>query len=57
MRDQVEKGMGYPVALTEAHRQAVVSEADRQSILQLLEHSSFHGVRTAKMLRKIIVPV
>lgn len=57
VRDQVEKGMGYPVALTEAHRQAVVSEADRQAILQVLEHSSFYRVQTAKMLRKIIIPV
>lgn len=30
IRDQCEKGNGYPVALSEAHEQAVVKEPDRQ---------------------------
>ncbi len=34
---QVEKGCGYPVALAEAHNQAVVRGADRSSFFALLE--------------------
>jgi hypothetical protein len=34
---QVNKGYGYPVALAEAHNQAVVRSADRSSFFALLE--------------------
>jgi hypothetical protein len=34
---QAEKGLGYPVALQEAHEQAVVSGADREYFTQLVE--------------------
>ena len=34
---QVNKGFGYPVALAEAHNQAVVRGADRSSFFALLE--------------------
>ena len=34
---QVNKGYGYPVALAEAHNQAVVRGADRSSFFALLE--------------------
>lgn len=34
--DQCGRGFGYPVALMEAHEQAVVSEADRQEFWQLV---------------------
>ncbi|MFC2006904.1 DNA double-strand break repair nuclease NurA, partial [Chloroflexota bacterium] len=37
--DQCRLGHGYPVALSEAHEQAVVREADRQSFWQLVESS------------------
>lgn len=37
--DQCRRGQGYPVALAEAHEQAVVTAADRDSFQQLLEMS------------------
>lgn len=38
--DQCKKGMGYPVALAEAHEQAVVKGADREFFYQLLSKMS-----------------
>jgi hypothetical protein len=35
--DQCRRGHGYPVALTEAHEQAVVTGADREQFWQLVE--------------------
>jgi len=35
--DQCRRGQGYPVALSEAHEQAVVTAADRESFWQLVE--------------------
>jgi len=35
--DQCRRNFGYPVALMEAHEQAVVSEADRQAFRRLVE--------------------
>ncbi len=35
--DQCRRGQGYPVALSEAHEQAVVREADRANFWQLVE--------------------
>ena len=37
--DQCQRGQGYPVALSEAHEQAVVTGADREYFWQLLESS------------------
>jgi hypothetical protein len=37
--DQCQRGQGYPVALSEAHEQAVVTMADRESFWQLVESS------------------
>ena len=37
--DQCEKGQGYPVALSEAHEQAVVTGSDRENFWQLVESS------------------
>jgi hypothetical protein len=34
---QIEKGFGYPVALAEAHNQAVVRGGDRRRFFALLE--------------------
>jgi hypothetical protein len=35
--DQCRRGQGYPVALSEAHEQAVVTGADRENFWQLVE--------------------
>ena len=35
--DQCQRGLGYPVALAEAHEQAVVNVADREQFWQLVE--------------------
>jgi hypothetical protein len=35
--DQCRRGHGYPVALTEAHEQAIISGTDRENFLQLTE--------------------
>jgi hypothetical protein len=37
--DQCRRGQGYPVALSEAHEQAVVTAADRQEFWNLVEES------------------
>ncbi len=37
--DQCRRGQGYPVALSEAHEQAVVTTADRENFWQLVEAS------------------
>ncbi len=37
--DQCQRGHGYPVALSEAHEQAVVTGADRENFWQLVESS------------------
>ncbi len=37
--DQCHRGQGYPVALSEAHEQAVMREADRENFWQLVESS------------------
>jgi GNAT superfamily N-acetyltransferase len=37
--DQCRRGQGYPVALSEAHEQAVVTAADRESFWHLVEAS------------------
>jgi hypothetical protein len=36
---QVQKGYGYPIALAEAHNQAVVRSTDRRRFFALLEQS------------------
>ncbi|MFC1954675.1 DNA double-strand break repair nuclease NurA, partial [Chloroflexota bacterium] len=37
--DQCRRGQGYPVALSEAHEQAVVTMADRENFWHLVESS------------------
>ncbi len=37
--DQCQRGLGYPVALSEAHEKAVVTGADRENFWQLVESS------------------
>jgi GNAT superfamily N-acetyltransferase len=41
--DQCQRGQGYPVALSEAHEQAVVREADRENFWQLVEANLVEG--------------
>ncbi len=53
--DQQEKGFGYPVALAEAHEQAVVSERDRQLFYHLLEQYYPHNQRAYKTIAKQLV--
>jgi hypothetical protein len=54
--DQVKKGMGYPIALSEAHERAVVRAADRSAFLQLVENSlarhNIPALQTRKALAK-----
>jgi hypothetical protein len=38
VKDQAEKGNGYPVCLAEAHEQAVIKSADRDFFYRCLEH-------------------
>jgi hypothetical protein len=49
--DQCAKGLGYPVALAEAHEQAVVKAADRRAFLDLARRQGVGGP-TAKLARK-----
>jgi NurA-like 5'-3' nuclease len=37
--DQCRRGQGYPVALSEAHEQAVVTTADKENFWQLVDSS------------------
>ncbi len=37
--DQCERGVGYPVSISEAHEQAVISGPDRQKFRELVDHS------------------
>lgn len=54
--DQCQKGFGYPVAIAEAHEQAVVQGADRTFFYQLLEERSIargqNNVSSSKSIRK-----
>lgn len=52
--DQARKGRGYPVALAEAHEQAVVRGADRQAFLNLLSRAMVHAGTPAVTTRKAL---
>jgi hypothetical protein len=41
--DQCQRGHGYPVALSEAHEQAVVTGADRENFWELVESTMIEG--------------
>ncbi|APV45450.1 NurA domain-containing protein [Dehalogenimonas formicexedens] len=46
--EQVKKGNGYPVALSEAHEQAVVTGADRELFYEVVDtYLADHGLPTA----------
>lgn len=49
--DQCSKGMGYPVALSEAHEQAVVRAGDRRAFSELVGRGDLSRV-SAKLVRK-----
>ncbi len=49
--DQCRKGLGYPVALSEAHEQAVVKASDRRAFLELARRQGV-GRASAKLARK-----
>lgn len=52
--DQARKGRGYPVALAEAHEQAVVRGADRQAFLNLLGRALIGEGATVDSTRKAL---
>jgi len=51
--DQSIKGMGYPVALAEAHEQAVVKGPDREFFYQLINRASIEKCRVPSMSQKV----
>jgi hypothetical protein len=53
--DQASKGRGYPVALAEAHEQAVVRGADREAFLRLLERARVQAGGVAQSSRKALM--
>ena len=59
--DQIEKGLGYPVSLTEAHEQAVVRSADRRLFWEVVERTAREAglstLQSAKATSKSIRPV
>lgn len=52
--DQCKKGGGYPVALAEAHEQAVVKAADREFFYQLLHKVSLDNNQSIGMSQKLM---
>jgi hypothetical protein len=50
--DQVQKGYGYPVVLSESHEQAVVNSADREFFYHLLQKNSIEAKRHILMSPK-----
>ena len=50
--DQAEKGDGYPIALAEAHEQAVVRGPDREFFYKLLEDTFVRNEIQARVSRK-----
>ncbi len=52
--DQARKGRGYPVALAEAHEQAVLRAADRQAFLDLLARAALREGDPVRITRKAL---
>ena len=50
--EQCKKGQGYPVALSEAHEQAVVTGTDRESFWQLVESELYDKKMTSSVSAK-----
>ena len=51
--DQVEKGYGYPIALAEAHEQAVVKGVDREFFITLLQHYAIDYKKNFHISKKL----
>jgi len=51
--DQAVKGMGYPIALAEAHEQAVVKGPDREFFYQLINKISIEQGRVSPLSQKV----
>ena len=52
VRNQIEKGHGYPVALSEAHEAAVIRESDRQFFFEMLSwHTSHDSISQKQQLK------
>ena len=54
IRNQVEKGHGYPIAIAEAHEQAVVRSGDREMFYQMVTHLGIDQRRTITPSQKSI---
>lgn len=52
--DQAQKGLGYPVALTEAHELAVVREPEKRAFYQLLERNCIRQNMTVLTTQKAL---
>jgi len=52
MRDQSDKGQGYPVALAESHEQAVVKGPDRDFFYQMINKMAIEHRRTIAISQK-----
>ena len=50
--DQAHKGFGYPVALAEAHEQAIVRNAEKDAFFLLLERMMITSGQTAAQTQK-----
>lgn len=50
--DQAQKGFGYPVALAEAHEQAIVRSAEKEAFFQLLERLMISSGQKAAQTQK-----
>lgn len=51
--DQVHKGYGYPVVLSEAHQQAVIKSLDRDFFYQVINQFSQAGKQSNQISRKL----
>ena len=54
IRDQIMKGFGYPVVISEAHEMAVVTESDRMNFERIIESISLQFNMTEKKRSKNI---
>ncbi len=59
IKDQCSKGFGYPIALAEAHEQAVVAEADREFFYMTIQGMLHNqGSRSSqKLMKKKRMPI
>jgi len=54
LKDQIDKGFGYPIALTEAHESAVVSECDKINFERIVESMSSQFEVSFKKRSKVL---